>query len=115
MRGERCLPPDRGVTALRSEVGPESSDDRNHRTHRLLHGRGGDLRRAAPTTNAWEDQLGALGLVLNYITLWTPSTFDAALTQLRQQRLPVRDEDDAEGRHRRSYLPTDTAGCGRPA
>lgn len=70
---------------------------------------------AAPTTNAWEDQLGALGLVLNYITLWTPSTFDAALTQLRQRRLPVRDEDDAEGRHRRSYLPTDTAGCGRPA
>jgi hypothetical protein len=70
------------VTALRSEVGPESSDDRNHRTHRLLHGRGGDLRRAAPTTNAWEDQLGALGLVLNYITLWTASTFDAALTQL---------------------------------
>ena len=37
-----------------------------------IHGRSGDLRRAYH--EGMEDQLGALGLVLNCITLWTPPT-----------------------------------------
>lgn len=40
-----------------------------------------------------EDQLGALGLVLNCITLWNTVYLDAALAQLRTEGYPVRDED----------------------
>ncbi len=42
-----------------------------------------------------EDQLGALGLVLNIIVLWNTIYMDAVLTQLRQEGYPVRDEDVA--------------------
>ena len=42
-----------------------------------------------------EDQLGALGLVLNCITLWNTVYLDAALDQLRDEGYPVRDEDVA--------------------
>lgn len=40
-----------------------------------------------------EDQLGALGLVLNCITLWNTVYMDAALEQLRAEDYPVREED----------------------
>jgi len=40
-----------------------------------------------------EDQLGALGLVLNCITLWNTVYLDAALARLRDEGYPVRDED----------------------
>jgi hypothetical protein len=39
------------------------------------------------------DQLGALGIVLNYVVLWNTVYIDAALNQLRAQGYPVRDED----------------------
>lgn len=42
-----------------------------------------------------EDQLGALGIVLNCVVLWNTVYIDAALTQLRAQGDPVRDEDVA--------------------
>jgi hypothetical protein len=42
-----------------------------------------------------EDQLGALGQVLNCITLWNTFYMNAALSQLRGQGYPVRDEDVA--------------------
>ena len=42
-----------------------------------------------------EDQLGALGLVLNCITLWNTVYLDAALARLRDEDYPVRDEDVA--------------------
>jgi hypothetical protein len=42
-----------------------------------------------------EDQLGALGLVLNVIVLWNTIYMDAALTQLRAEGYSVRDEDVA--------------------
>lgn len=42
-----------------------------------------------------EDQLGALGLVLNCITLWNTVYLDAALARLRASGYPVRDEDVA--------------------
>ena len=38
-----------------------------------------------------EDQLGALGLVLNIIVLWNTIYIDAALAQLRQEGYPVRE------------------------
>jgi len=42
-----------------------------------------------------EDQLGALGLVLNMIVLWNTSYMEAALNQLRADGFEVRDEDVA--------------------
>ena len=42
-----------------------------------------------------EDQLGALGLVLNVIVLWNTIYMDAALSQLRTEGYSVRDEDVA--------------------
>ena len=42
-----------------------------------------------------EDQLSALGLVVNIIVLWNTIYIDAALSQLRQEGFLVRDEDVA--------------------
>jgi hypothetical protein len=42
-----------------------------------------------------EDQLGALGLVVNAIILWNTIYMDAALDQLRAEGFDVRDEDVA--------------------
>jgi hypothetical protein len=42
-----------------------------------------------------EDQLGALGLVLNVIVLWNTLYIEAALDQLRQEGYLVKDEDVA--------------------
>jgi hypothetical protein len=41
------------------------------------------------------DQLGALGLVLNCVTLWNTGYASAALDQLRAQGHPAREEDAA--------------------
>jgi TnpA family transposase len=40
-------------------------------------------------------ELGALGLVVNIIMLWSTIYIDAVLAQLRQEGYPVRDEDVA--------------------
>ena len=42
-----------------------------------------------------EDQLGALGLVLNIIVLWNTIYIDAILAQLRLEGHPIKDEDVA--------------------
>ncbi len=42
-----------------------------------------------------EDQLSALGLILNCVVLWNSAYLDRALTELRAQDYPVRDEDPA--------------------
>ena len=42
-----------------------------------------------------EDQLGALGLVVNAIVLWNTRYLDVALTELRQSGEPVLEEDVA--------------------
>jgi len=42
-----------------------------------------------------EDQLGALGLVLNALILWNTRYMDAALNHLRFEGIEVRDEDIA--------------------
>lgn len=57
----------------------------------VFHGRRGDLRQAYQ--QGMEDQLGALGLVLNCITLWNTVYLDAALAALRAQGHPVLDAD----------------------
>lgn len=42
-----------------------------------------------------EDQIGALGLVLNAVVLFNTRYMDAAVTQLRADGFDVRDEDVA--------------------
>ncbi len=59
----------------------------------VFHGKRGELRQRY--REGQEDQLGALGLVVNIIVLWNTLYMDAALAQLRQEGYPVRDEDVA--------------------
>jgi len=59
----------------------------------IFHGKRGELRQRYQ--EGQEDQLGALGLVLNMVVLWNTIYMEAALNQLRQEGFPVRDEDVA--------------------
>lgn len=59
----------------------------------VFHGRRGELRQHY--REGQEDQLGALGLVLNMIVLWNTIYMEAALDQLRAEGYPVNDEDVA--------------------
>ena len=59
----------------------------------VFHGKRGELRQRY--REGQEDQLGALGLVVNIIILWNTVYMDAALEQLRKQGFLVRDEDVA--------------------
>ncbi|WP_260476484.1 transposase [Streptomyces sp. WAC 06783] len=60
----------------------------------VCHGKRGTIHQAH--RNGTEDQLGALGLVLNAIVLWTTKYIDAAdaLRPLRAPDAPKLDEDD---------------------
>ncbi|HEX7461469.1 MAG TPA: transposase [Dermatophilaceae bacterium] len=68
-------------------------EGRHDLARHLFHGRRGELHRAYH--DGMEDQLGALGLTLNCITLWNTVYLDAALTQLRADDYPVLIEDVA--------------------
>ncbi len=59
----------------------------------VFHGKRGELRQRY--REGQEDQLGALGLVVNMIVLWNTIYMNAALEQLRQEGFLVRDEDVA--------------------
>jgi len=59
----------------------------------VFHGKRGELRQRY--REGQEDQLSALGLVVNIIVLWNTIYIDAALTQLRQEGYLVKDEDVA--------------------
>jgi Tn3 transposase DDE domain len=66
-------------------------ESRHSLARHVFHGRKGELRCAY--TEGMEDQLGALGLVLNCITLWNTVYLDAALARLRAEGYPVLDAD----------------------
>jgi hypothetical protein len=68
-------------------------EGRHSLARHVFHGRRGELRQHYH--EGMEDQLGALGLVLNCITLWNTVYLDVALAKLRAERYPVRDEDVA--------------------
>jgi TnpA family transposase len=59
----------------------------------VFHGKRGELRQHY--REGQEDQLGALGLVLNMIVLWNTLYMESALNQLRAEGCPVRDDDVA--------------------
>jgi TnpA family transposase len=57
----------------------------------IFHGQRGDLRQRY--REGQEDQLGALGLVVNAVVLWNTRYLDAALGQVRAAGLAVKPED----------------------
>ena len=59
----------------------------------VFHAQRGELRQRY--REGQEDQLGALGLVLNMIVLWNTVYMEAALAQLRADGYPVKEEDVA--------------------
>lgn len=71
--------------------------NRGESRHRLaravFHGKRGELRQRYRTGQ--EDQLGALGLVVNVIVLWNTIYMEAALNQLRAEGCETKPEDVA--------------------
>ncbi|SMD12266.1 Tn3 family transposase [Rhizobium sp. RU36D] len=57
----------------------------------IFHGKRGELRQRY--REGQEDQLGALGLVVNLVVLWNTIYMDAAIKQLVNERYDVRPED----------------------
>src|SRR6266536_5380156 len=98
------------------------TESRHRLARKLFFGQRGEFRQAYQ--EGMEDQLGALGLVLNAVVLWTTTYLNAALEQLREQGYPVADEDaarlspfqdahiDVHGRY--SFAPPSLAGGLRP-
>lgn len=83
------LPPyRREIKAMR-----DLQEGRHDLGRHVFHGRKGELYRAYQ--EGMEDQLGALGLVLNCITLWNTVYLDAAIKLLRATGYPVLDADVA--------------------
>jgi 2-methylcitrate dehydratase PrpD len=60
----------------------------------ICHGKRGQIQQ--PYRDGQEDQLAALGLVLNAVTLWTTRYLDAAVTQLRAQGVAAADVERVE-------------------
>ena len=59
----------------------------------MFHGQRGELHQQY--REGQEDQLGAMGLVLNMIVLWNTIYMEAALKQLRREGFPVQEADVA--------------------
>lgn len=57
----------------------------------VFHGNRGELRQ--PYREGQEDQLGALGLVLNILVLWNTRYMNLAIEDLRTKRFPVLQQD----------------------
>jgi TnpA family transposase len=68
-------------------------EGRHRLARKCFHGQRGELRQRY--REGQEDQLGALGLVLNALILWNTRYMDAALNQLRSEGVEVKDEDAA--------------------
>ena len=68
-------------------------EDRHKLARAVFHGKRGELRQRY--REGQEDQLGALGLVVNIIVLWNTLYIHAALQQLRAEGFPVLPEDVA--------------------
>lgn len=66
-------------------------EGRHDLARHVFHGRKGELRHGY--REGMEDQLGALGLVLNCITLWNTVYLDRVLDELRATGYPVLDAD----------------------
>ncbi len=83
------------------------TEARHALARQVFHGQRGQLRQRY--REGQEDQLGALGLVLNAIVLWNTRYLDAALTQLRSGGHPAEDSDVQ--RLPRSFTTTSTCSA----
>ena len=68
-------------------------EGRHDLAREIFHGRRGELRQRY--REGQEDQLGALGLVLNILILWNTVYMEATLNQLRTEGYDVKPEDVA--------------------
>src|SRR5699024_9754179 len=68
-----------------------TTEHRHRLARKICFGHRGELRQAYQ--QGMEDQLGALGLVLNAVVLWNTTYLNAAIGQLRTQDYPVADAD----------------------
>ncbi len=68
-------------------------ESRHSLAREVFHGRRGELRQRY--REGQEDQLGALGLVVNALVLWNTVYMEAALEQLRTEGYEVKPEDVA--------------------
>lgn len=68
-------------------------EGRHSLAREVFHGKRGELFQRY--REGQEDQLSALGLVVNMIVLWNTLYLDAVLAQLRREGFPVRVEDEA--------------------
>ncbi|MCX5422630.1 Tn3 family transposase [Streptomyces sp. NBC_00114] len=68
-------------------------EGRHALARKIFHGRSGQLYQRYQ--DGMEDQLGALGLVLNAVVLFNTRYMDATVSQLRADGFDVRDEDVA--------------------
>jgi hypothetical protein len=66
-------------------------EDRHKLARAVFHGKRGELRQRY--REGQEDQLGALGLVVNVIVLWNTIYINAALQQLEQEGFEIQSED----------------------
>lgn len=66
-------------------------EQRHRLARRVFHGRRGELRQSY--RQGQEDQLGALGLVVNALTLWNTLYMNQALNFLRSQDFPIEEAD----------------------
>jgi TnpA family transposase len=68
-------------------------EGRHDLAREVFHGRRGELRQRY--REGQEDQLGALGLVVNVLVLWNTVYIEAALNQLRAEGYEVKPDDVA--------------------
>lgn len=68
-------------------------ESRHRLARKIFHGKRGALYQRY--REGQEDQLGALGIVLNAATLWNTRYLNAIVEELRKQGHPVLDEDAA--------------------
>ncbi|MFI1868713.1 Tn3 family transposase [Streptomyces jumonjinensis] len=68
-------------------------ESRHRLARAICHGGRGQIRQAY--RDGQEDQLAALGLVLNAVVLWNTRYLDAAVVQLRAEGHDIKDEDVA--------------------
>ena len=86
-------------------------ESRHRLGRQICHGHRGQIRQAC--REGQEDQLAALGLVLNAVVLWNTRYLDAIVESLRGSGQPVRDE--AVARLSRSGTRTSTAWVATPS
>jgi TnpA family transposase len=79
----------------RSQIKAQANlqEGRHALTRKIFHGKTGQLYQRYQ--DGMEDQIGALGLVLNAVVLFNTRYMDAAVNQLRADGFDVRDEDVA--------------------